>query len=328
MKHSRSLFKKALKRCNQKSDSLRANKIANALQADNSKKSFWQKIKLHSSKKSHVFPLSVNGTTGCSNIAEVWRQHYSALLNSGKSSHSPVNTIDSQINCSANFSDMKNYVCESDVISILLCKLPGKRSAGADGITSEHLKLSDSSICGYLSVLFNLCISHGYMPAKSINTIIVPLVKNCNADLSDTGNYRPIALSNVIPKLFEFFILHNIKSFLGTNCNQFGFKKAHSTSMSVFMLKQVISSYTSNNTPVFAAFLDASKAFDRVNHSKLFEKLIERGVPMCFVRLLRNWYGNQYMQVKWDGHLSKTFMVTNGVRQGSVLSPYFFFDLR
>ena len=94
--------------------------------------------------------------------------------------------------------------------------------------------------------------------------------------------------------------------------------------MGIFLLKQVVSSYTSHNTPIFSVFLDASKAFDKVNHHKLFKKLIMRQVPMYFVRLLQYWYRQQSMQVKWGGHLSQSFHVTNGVRQGGVLSPYLF----
>ena len=45
---------------------------------------------------------------------------------------------------------------------------------------------------------------------------------------------------------------------------------------------------------------------------------------MCFVRLLQFWYPHQSMQVRWGGSLSRSFKVTNGVRQGGVLSPYLF----
>jgi len=38
--------------------------------------------------------------------------------------------------------------------------------------------------------------------------------------------------------------------------------------------------YVSKDTPVFSAFLDASKAFDRANHNLLFANLIKRNVPM------------------------------------------------
>jgi len=75
---------------------------------------------------------------------------------------------------------------------------------------------------------------------------------------------------------------------------------------------------------VHAVLLDASKSFDRVLHMKLFEKLIQRKVPMCFVRLLKHRYKEQTMQIKWGKHFSEPFHVSNGVRQEGILSPYLF----
>ena len=71
-------------------------------------------------------------------------------------------------------------------------------------------------------------------------------------------------------------------------------------------------------------FIDASKAFDRINHDKLFSKLQHRGVPRYLVRILAFWYANQQMRVKWGNSLSAPFKVSNGVRQGSILSPSLF----
>ena len=61
-----------------------------------------------------------------------------------------------------------------------------------------------------------------------------------------------------------------------------------------------------------------------MQHTQLFEKLIRRGVPMCFVRLLKHWYSDQTMRFKWGSHLSDPFRVSNGVRQEGVLSPCLF----
>ena len=63
-------------------------------------------------------------------------------------------------------------------------------------------------------------------------------------------------------------------------------------------------------------FIDASKAFDRVNHEKLFLKLLNRGVPKFLIRILVYWYGQQSMFVKWGNIMSDPFKVGNGVRQG------------
>ena len=66
------------------------------------------------------------------------------------------------------------------------------------------------------------------------------------------------------------------------------------------------------------------KAFDRVNHNRLMNILLERGIPKYIVRLIDFWYYNQTMYVRWGSVTSDTFQVSNGVRQGGVLSPFLF----
>ena len=75
---------------------------------------------------------------------------------------------------------------------------------------------------------------------------------------------------------------------------------------------------------MFVCFLDASKAFDRVNHNVLFGKLKRRGIPGFIVRLLAFWYTNQKMCIRWGNVYSNEFTVSNGVRQGGILSPMLF----
>ena len=88
----------------------------------------------------------------------------------------------------------------------------------------------------------------------------------------------------------------------------------------VYFYLEAVSYYVSKDIPVFSAFLDASKAFDRTNHNLLFAKLIQRNVPVCIVRRLLSWYRKQTMQV--NNNYPSCFTVTNGIRQGGVLSPY------
>ena len=91
----------------------------------------------------------------------------------------------------------------------------------------------------------------------------------------------PLQLSS--PSCLNKYILSCISPLLATTDNQFGFKPKHGTDMCIFLLKQTLSYYANKETPVFSAFLDASKAFDRTNHNLLFAKLIKRNVPMCIV---------------------------------------------
>ena len=49
--------------------------------------------------------------------------------------------------------------------------------------------------------------------------------------------------------------------------------------MLIFLLKELFRNYIANGSSMYVTMLDASKAFDKVNHSKLFGKLIDRGCP-------------------------------------------------
>ncbi len=77
-------------------------------------------------------------------------------------------------------------------------------------------------------------------------------------------------------------------------------------------------------SPIYLGILDASKAFDKVNHWSLFKKLLLCGLPAVVVRILLTWYANQLFYIRWGNTVSCGFNVINGVRQGSIISPVFF----
>ena len=74
---------------------------------------------------------------------------------------------------------------------------------------------------------------------------------------------------------------------------------------------------------MFVAALDAETCFDSICHVSLFLKLIHV-LPVHEWLLLYNWYNKLNAVVKWNGSYSKSFCVTRGTRQGSVLSPDLF----
>ena len=75
---------------------------------------------------------------------------------------------------------------------------------------------------------------------------------------------------------------------------------------------------------MYVVLLDASRAFDRVNYVKLFRLLVKRGTCPVIARLLANMYTSQTLRVKWNNQFSRTFTVSNGVKQGAILSPILF----
>ena len=97
-----------------------------------------------------------------------------------------------------------------------------------------------------------------------------------------------------------------------------------STSLCTGILKHVVSRYMHGGSSIFACFLDASKAFDLVNHNIPFSKLLAKGFPAHLIRFFLSWYKEQCMCVRWESAFSDSFPVTNGIRQGGVLSPILF----
>ena len=126
---------------------------------------------------------------------------------------------------------------------------------------------------------------------------IVPLVNNKSGDLTDKNNYRPIALSSIASKIFEHIIILRLEEYVWTNDNQFGFKSGYSTDLCIYALSKFIEYFKSRSTSVYVAFLEASKAFDKISHWTLVRKLIVRKVPIYLVKILCYWIQHQIMSV-------------------------------
>ena len=75
---------------------------------------------------------------------------------------------------------------------------------------------------------------------------------------------------------------------------------------------------------MYVLALDATKAFDRVQFGKLFETLLKRNFNCIYMRLLFIMYKSQTLRVRFNNTYSDYFSVTNGVKQGGVISPTLF----
>ena len=89
------------------------------------------------------------------------------------------------------------------------------------------------------------------MPNAFTQSLIVPLVKNKTGDFSDPNNYRAIALSTALSKIFEFILSPYVISYDNIDDYQYGFKQEHSTTMCTNVLKTVVNYYASHGSHVF-----------------------------------------------------------------------------
>ena len=198
------------------------------------------------------------------------------------------------------------------------------KSADDDGITAEHFKNGPLILFIKLSSLFNSMLAHGFVPKQFRFGSITPIIKDKHGNAGDVNNYRGITISPMISKVFERILKTLFSSSLSSSSYQFGFKNGKSTSHALFCLQKTVDYYIDHGSNVFCSFLDASKAFDRLVHSGLFLKLIERNTPKIFLDILISWYTGLQCRIKWDGYFGNWFPVSAGVRQGGILSPDFY----
>ena len=105
---------------------------------------------------------------------------------------------------------------------------------------------------------------------------------------------------------------------------QFGFRSGHSTCDQLLITYDEITSSVDSGSAVDLIFFDYSKAFDKVSHSVLLDKLALIGVRECLLHWIRVFLTQRTMQVRIAGALSRPQYVASGVPQGSVLGPTLF----
>ena len=118
----------------------------------------------------------------------------------------------------------------------------------------------------FISNLFSSFLAHGHVPKEMLRGVIRPIVKDHLGKADDYNNYRPIMISSNCLKIFEYCILGHLQHNLMPDHRQFGFRKHTSTVIAAAVLKETVNSYTTKGSKVYAAFIDMSKAFDKVNH--------------------------------------------------------------
>ena len=319
MKQARAQFKLALRHCRQNEKQLRADAMSRKFNSGDFPR-LWNDIKTLNPKVNKL-SQKVGEAVGDEDIARMWGDHFSSILNCIKDQDSQTQ-VDNLLSNNIQFQHTDRITPED--VRIAIKKLPNNKSPGCDGLPAEAFKFCHPIIYILLAALFNACIIHQFLPKPLLLVHLLPLIKNKLKDAADPGNYRPIAITTITSKIFESILLNRLAPFLHTTENQFGFKANHSTDTCIYVLKELLNYYITSASPVFLCFVDVRKAFDRVNYLKLFLKLHNRGTPLYLIGILYCWFSTQQFCVKWGNVLSFRFGSSNGLRQGGILSPYLF----
>ena len=141
-------------------------------------------------------------------------------------------------------------------------------------------------------------------------------------------NYRPVSLLCILWKVFETVMHSRLLNFLNDYkvliCNRFGFRKFHSSYMASMVMMNELTNALENGDHAIGIFLDFSKAFDKVNHSILLDKLYHYGISDNALECFRSYLTGRKQFVTYNGISSGQKNGQMWSTQGSTLGPLLF----
>ena len=212
-------------------------------------------------------------------------------------------------------------------VRLILKNLKRNKAGGADFLKNEMLINCPDDLLPLFTDFFNIVLESGLIPEDWCLGIIMPLHKD--GPRANPDNYRGITLLSCLGKVFTALLNKRLKAYIDTQGGlseaQAGFRDGYSTIDHIFSLHMLIKLYTSRKgKKLYCAFVDFKKAFDLVDRSKLWRKMIEGGMSGRVLQIIQNVYKRAKLSVRLNGTLSQSFTSNIGVLQGEILSPILF----
>ena len=197
--------------------------------------------------------------------------------------------------------ELSSLSIELSEISEALTSLNTKAGAGLDEISNLFLERAKTGLIRPLWLLFNnKSLSTGRFPTNWKSSLVLPIFKN--GSRNNIENYRPIAILNAIPKLFEKIVTQKLKSLLENSFvrEQHGFLPGKSTTSNLTLFNNTIFKNLDDITQTDVIYTDFAKAFDRVSHTILIRKLSAWGFSDSVLDWMISYLSNRSYTVKLD----------------------------
>ena len=323
MRSTRAKYHTAIRRVRRAADQIKAQKLFEA-SLDGGVNLINEMKKSHGGKHSPELPENVAGANGPEEVCEKFRTVYSELYNSAESSDK-MNIIKKRVE--EGISDGSTHEVEkitSKVVKLAAASMKKGKGDVSGSYASDAIRNAPDILYDHLALVFRSWLSHGTVTRSLLACAFMPLLKSSLKNPSDTKSYRAIAGSSLWLKLFDKVILIVWGHLLTSGSLQMGYKRGSSTAQCSYVMMETITYFLNHGSNPLMVALDMSSAFDKCKFSVMFMKL-EARLPTVVLRALIFIYEQQYAWVKWgNSQKSSIFQISNGTRQGSVLSPALF----
>ena len=198
------------------------------------------------------------------------------------------------------------------------------KASGGDGIPVELFQILKDDAVKLLHSICQQIWKTQQWPQDWKRSVFIPIPKKGNA--KECSNYCTIALISHACKVMVTILQARLQQYMNRELPdvQVGFRKGRGTRDKIANICWIIKKAREFLKNIYFCFIDYSKAFDCVDHNKLWKILKEMGIPDHLTCLLRDLYAGQEATVRIGHGTTDRFLIRKGVRQGCILSPCLF----